>query len=106
MLTIVPPRPSRRMIRGRVLHQEERGAHVHREHPVEQLGRGVEDCAPVGQRRRVDQAVDPAEQLVAATHHHLDLSQVVELGRDEHGLRTLPFQGEHAPPRRARRCGP
>ena len=67
----------------RLLHQEERPAHVDREHPVEELGRRVEDRPAVGQRAGVDQHVHASEGLVGGGDDRAAILHVAEVGPDE-----------------------
>ena len=68
---------------GGILHQEEGRAHVDRHHPVEELGRGVEDGAAIGEAGGIDQNVDAAEGLVGRRDHGPAVLHRGEVGGDE-----------------------
>ena len=77
----------------RVLHQEEGRARVHREHAVEQLGRGVQHIAAVGQPGGVDEDVDAAEPLVGGGNDAPHILDVAEVG-GYHFDRNVGFGGD------------
>jgi len=76
----------------RVLHEEERRAHVDGHHPVEELGLRVPDGAPLGVRRAVGEYVQGAEMLVGGRDDAAAGVHVDHVGLDEDGLAAAGVQ--------------
>ena len=78
--------------RERVLHQEERRAHVDGEHRVEKLGARVPDRAAIGDAGGVHQNVDAPERLVGLGDDLACILHRREIGCHEDRLDALLFE--------------
>src|SRR5829696_4780617 len=73
----------------RLLHQEERRPQVHRHHAVEELRRGVEDRAAVGDAGGVDEGIDAAEGALRRGDDGAGVVDAGEVGAHEYGAAAL-----------------